>query len=129
MTAGIFPSSAVGRERLAPVVEAAAIRLTRLTAAGQPDSAIPSFNVTVAELPPAQLIDRCQPSDVPEGALLAGREQTADGGQLITLYARPLLLWADGTDAALTRLVRQALVDQLARAVGVEASELDPEAD
>jgi hypothetical protein len=129
VTAGRFPRATVGRDRLTPIAEAAAVRLTRLTGAGRPESAIPAFAVTVAELPPRELVEQCHPSEVADGALLARHRRTADGALLITLFARPLLLWTDGTGTSLPRLVRQAMAEQLALAVGVQAGDLDPEAD
>ena len=45
------------------------------------------------------------------------------------LGAYSLILWTDGTGTSLPRLVRQAMAEQLAMAVGVQAGDLDPEAD
>ncbi|MCZ3387055.1 MAG: hypothetical protein LH630_08860 [Actinomycetia bacterium] len=124
---GRSPRSAVGRERLAPIVEAAAVRLTRLTAAGRPESAIPAFDVAIADLPPIARVDRCLPADVVGGALLATHDKTRDGTILITVFARPLLLWS-GSGSSLARLVRQSLAEQLALAVDQQPGQLDPEA-
>ena len=129
MTGGVSPRSAVGLHRVAPVVDAAAVRLARLTSAGHSESAIPSFEVIVTPLPTGEQIDASEPSDVAEGALLAQHRRTTDGVVVITLFARPLLLWTDGTGASLPRLVRQAMAEQLALAVGLDAKDLDPEAD
>ena len=129
VSAGLFPRSAVGRDRLTPIAEAAAVRLTRLTGAGRPESAIPVFTVTVTDLPTRALVEQCQPSAVADGALLAQYRRGQDGDVLITLFARPLLLWTDNTGTSLPRLVRQAVAEQLAMAVGVQAGDLDPEAD
>jgi len=129
VSGGVSPRSAVGLHRVAPVVEAAAVRLARLTGAGHSDSAIPSFEVIVAPLPTRDQIDATEPSDVAEGALLARHQRTADGVIVITVFARPLLLWTDGTGASLPRLVRQAMAEQLALAVGLDARDLDPEVD
>ncbi|MCZ3389946.1 MAG: metallopeptidase family protein [Actinomycetia bacterium] len=128
VTGGVSPRSGVGLGRLAPVVDAAAIRLARLTGAGHSESAIPAFDITVAPLPPGDQIDQSEPSDVTGGALLAGHQTTSEGAIVITLFARPLLLWADGTGVSLTSLVRQAMAEQLATAVGLDAQDLDPEA-
>jgi hypothetical protein len=114
---------------VAPVVDAAAVRLARLTSAGHRDSAVPPFDVIVAPLPTSDQINQTEPVDVLDGALLARYQRTSDGAIVITLFARPLLLWADSTGASLPRLVRQAMVEQLAMAVGLEPRDLDPEAD
>jgi hypothetical protein len=129
VTGGASPRSAVGLHRVAPVVDAAAIRLARLTGAGQAGSAIPAFDVIVVPMPTGDQIDQCEPSDIADGALLAQHERHAEGVIVITLFARPLLLWADGTDASLPRLVRQAMAEQLGAAIGQEPKDLDPEAD
>lgn len=129
VTRGISPRSAVGLQRVTPVVDAAALRLARLTGAGALESAVPAFDVTVEPVPPRDRIDQSEPSDVAEGTLLAGHWTTPEGTIIITLFARPLLLWADGTGTSLPRLVRQAIAEQLAIAVGVPAQDLDPEAD
>ena len=95
VTDGVFPRSAVGRHRVTPVVEAAAARLTRLTSAGRPGSPVPAFEVDVAELPARDQVARCEPSDLADGALLAASHKPADGALVITVYARPMLLWTD----------------------------------
>jgi hypothetical protein len=112
-----------------PLVDAAAIRLARLTGAGGSDSAVPSFEVIVAPVPTSDQIDQTGLADVSDGALLARHRRTPGGPVVITLFARPLLLWADGTGASLPRLVQQAMAEQLAAAVGREAHDLDPECD
>lgn len=129
VTGGISPRSAVGLQRVMPVVDAAALRLARLTGAGHHESAIPAFDVTVEPVPPGDRIDQNEPSDIADGALLAVHRTTSEGTIIITLFARPLLLWTEGTGMSLPRLVRQAIAEQLAIAVGVTAQDLDPEAD
>ena len=129
VTAGVFPRSAVGRDRVNPVAQAAAARLTRLTGAGRPGSTIPAFEVDVAELPSRDQVARYGPSDVTSGALLSAHRTAEDGALVITVFARPVLLWATGTGVSLPHLVRQALAEQLATAVGVEPGDLDPEVD
>jgi hypothetical protein len=117
----------VGRAQLIPIVEAAAVRLTRLT--GGSTSQVPTLRVLVATLPAGDLIDRSQASDVADGALLARHVRAADGALTITFFERPLRLWADATGTPLTRLVRQALAEEVAEAIDVRPHDLDPEAD
>ena len=105
------------------------MRLTRLTDAGQPGSAIPAFQVVTADLPNRRQIEGCSPSAVTDGALLASHVRAADGTVTVTLYSRPLRLWSDGTGVSLTRLVRQTLAEQVAAAVGRQPEDLDPEVD
>lgn len=118
----------MGADRLAPIIDAATARLGRLTGAGQPDSAIPTFAVAMANVPPDDRVDRCSATDVIDGALLATHSIAADGSVVITVFTRPLLLWGSSAGASLPHLVRVALAEQLAMAVGQAAGDLDPEA-
>lgn len=128
-SAGSFPSATVGRAQLDPIVEASAVRLTRLTGAGRPGSPIPAFQVVAADLPNRRQIEGCSPAAVTDGALLASYIRDADGSLMVTLFTHPLRLWSDGTGVSLTQLVRQTLAEQIAAAVGRSAQDLDPEVD
>lgn len=126
-SAGSFPSAAVGRARLGPIVDAAVVRLARLTDAGRPWSAVPAFQVVTADLPNRREIEGSSPSAVADGALLASHVRADDGTVTVTLYSQPLRLWSDGTGVPLARLVRRALVEQVAAATGQLPEDLDPD--
>jgi len=128
-SAGSFPSAAVGRAQLDPIVEASAVRLARLSGAGQPGSPIAAFRVVTTDLPNRRQIEGCSTSAVTDGALLASHVRAADGTVTVTLYSHPLRLWSDGTGVSLTQLVRQTLAEQVAAAVGRLPEDLDPDVD
>jgi hypothetical protein len=128
-SAGSFPSAAVGRSQLDPIVEASGARLTRLTGAGRRGTGIPAFQVVAVDLPSRQQIEQCSPSAVTDGTLLASHARNADATLTVTLFTHPLRLWSDRTGVSLTALVRQTLAEQVAAAVGRSAQDLDPEVD
>ena len=126
---GSFPSASVGHRRLRAIAEASRVRLTRLTRAGHPGSAVPALTVGIADLPDRHRIAAAEPRDLIDGELLASSRRRADGTVSVTLFALALQLGSDGTTAGLTYLVRQTLAATVAAELGVSAAELDPEAE